>query len=179
MDFMTFLNSMGEIKKKKHSKKKSGSSKKRKVLEEECEKNGELEDICEITEEGSNDSDEEKVKGVVNSTIKEEASGDEEASNGSNGSGDSDDDEEGDEDSNESNDSDDDSQDSEDSDEDDEDEEDSDDDDDVINDKKLYNILNSFFVDENEVSIATSMSNISYELNKLNKNLSKLLKSKE
>jgi hypothetical protein len=176
MDFMTFLNSMGEIKKKKHSKKKSGSSKKRKVLEEECEKNGELEDICEITEEGSNDSDEEKVKGVVNSTIKEEASGDEEASNGSNGSGDSDDDEEGDEDSNESNDSDDDSQDSEDSDEDDE---DSDDDDDVINDKKLYNILNSFFVDENEVSIATSMSNISYELNKLNKNLSKLLKSKE
>ena len=169
---MTFLNSMGEIKKKKHSKKKSGSSKKRKVIEEECEKNGELEDICEITEEGSNDSDEEKVKGVVNSTIKEEASGE---------SGDSDDDEEGDEDSNESNDSDDDddSQDSEDSDEDDEDEEDSDDDDDVINDKKLYNILNSFFVDENEVSIATSMSNISYELNKLNKNLSKLLKSKE
>jgi hypothetical protein len=173
MDFMTFLNSMGEIKKKKHSKKKSGSSKKRKVLEEECEKNGELEDICEITEEGSNDSDEEKVKGVVNSTIKEEASGD------SNGSGDSDDDdEEGDEESNESNDSDEDD-DSEDSDEDDEDEEDSDDDDDVINDKKLYNILNSFFVDENEVSIATSMSNISYELNKLNKNLSKLLKSKE
>ena len=165
---MTFLNSMGEIKKKKHSKKKSGSSKKRKVLEEECEKNGELEDICEIKEEGSNDSDEEKVKGVVNSTIKEEASGD---------SGDSDDDdEEGDEDSNESEDDDDD--DSEDSDEDD-DEEDSDDDDDVINDKKLYNILNSFFVDENEVSIATSMSNISYELNKLNKNLSKLLKSKE
>lgn len=178
---MTFLNSMGEIKKKKHSKKKSGSSKKRKVLEEECEKNGELEDICEIKEEGSNDSDEEKVNCVVNGTIKEEASGDEEASNGSNGSGDSDDDEEGDEDSNESNDSDDDddSQDSEDSDEDDEDEEDSDDDDDVINDKKLYNILNSFFVDENEVSIATSMSNISYELNKLNKNLSKLLKSKE
>ena len=171
---MTFLNSMGEIKKKKHSKKKSGSSKKRKVLEEECEKNGELEDICEIKEEGSNDSDEEKVNCVVNGTIKEEASGDEEASNGSNGSGDSDDDEE----SNDSDD-DDDSQDSEDSDEDDEDEEDSDDDDDVINDKKLYNILNSFFVDENEVSIATSMSNISYELNKLNKNLSKLLKSKE
>lgn len=171
---MTFLNSMGEIKKKKHSKKKSGSSKKRKVLEEECEKNGELEDICEIKEEGSNDSDEEKVNGVVNSTIKEEASGD------SNGSGDSDDDEEGDEDSNDSNDSeDDDDDDSQDSDEDDEDEEDSDDDDDVINDKKLYNILNSFFVDENEVSIATSMSNISYELNKLNKNLSKLLKSKE
>ena len=174
---MTFLNSMGEIKKKKHSKKKSGSSKKRKVLEE-CEKNGELEDICEIKEEGSNDSDEEKVNCVVNGTIKEEASGDEEASNGSNGSGDSDDDEEGDEESNDSDD-DDDSQDSEDSDEDDEDEEDSDDDDDVINDKKLYNILNSFFVDENEVSIATSMSNISYELNKLNKNLSKLLKSKE
>ena len=172
---MTFLNSMGEIKKKKHSKKKSGSSKKRKVLEEECEKNGELEDICEIKEEGSNDSDEEKVNCVVNGTIKEEASGDEEASNGSNGSGDSDDDEEGDEESNDSDDDDD----SEDSDEDDEDEEDSDDDDDVINDKKLYNILNSFFVDENEVSIATSMSNISYELNKLNKNLSKLLKSKE
>jgi hypothetical protein len=178
MDFMTFLNSMGEIKKKKHSKKKSGTSKKRKVLEEECEKNGELEDICEITEEGSNDSDEEKVKGVVNSTIKEEASCDEE---GSNGSGDSDDDEEGDEESNDSNDSDDDddSQDSDEDDEDEEDSDDSDDDDDVINDKKLYNILNSFFVDENEVSIATSMSNISYELNKLNKNLSKLLKSKE
>jgi hypothetical protein len=35
----------------------------------------------------------------------------------------------------------------------------------------LYNVFNNFFTDEYGVSIATSLSNIAFELNKLNKNL--------
>ena len=50
---------------------------------------------------------------------------------------------------------------------------------DILTSEKLYNMLNTFFVDEYGVTIATSMSNISYELHNLNKNLSKLLKSKK
>ena len=75
-----------------------------------------------------------------------------------------------------------------DDDDDDEDEDDSDDDDsdsdedirdlDILTNEKLYAMLNTFFVDEYGVTIATSMSNISYELHNLNKNLGKLLKSK-
>ena len=67
--------------------------------------------------------------------------------------------------------------------EDDSDEDDSDDDEtrdlDILTNEKLYNMLNTLFVDEYGVTIATSMSNISYELHNLNKNLSKLLKSKK
>lgn len=71
-----------------------------------------------------------------------------------------------------------------DDDDDDEDDDDEDDDDevpdlDILTNEKLYNMLNTFFVDEYGVTIATSMSNISYELHNLNKNLSKLLKSKK
>jgi hypothetical protein len=49
---------------------------------------------------------------------------------------------------------------------------------DILTNEKLYAMLNTFFVDEYGVTIATSMSNISYELHNLNKNLGKLLKSK-
>ena len=77
----------------------------------------------------------------------------------------------------------DDDDDDEDDDEDDEDDDDDDDDEvpdlDILTNEKLYNMLNTFFVDEYGVTIATSMSNISYELHNLNKNLSKLLKSKK
>ena len=40
-----------------------------------------------------------------------------------------------------------------------------------MNSEDLYNIFNNFFADEYGVSIATSLSNIAFELNKLNKNL--------
>jgi len=66
------------------------------------------------------------------------------------------------------------------------DEDDSDEDDDEDNeedfdltDENLYNLFNSFFTDEYGVNVATSMSNIAYELHSLNKNLSKMLKDKE
>ena len=70
----------------------------------------------------------------------------------------------------------DDDEDDEDSDDDDEDEDE--DDDDMVN-ENLYNLFNNFFMDENGTSVATSMSNIAYELHYLNKNLSKMLKDKE
>ena len=66
-----------------------------------------------------------------------------------------------------------------DSDEDEDDDDDEGPDLDILTNEKLYNMLNTFFVDEYGVTIATSMSNISYELHNLNKNLSKLLKSKK
>ena len=57
---------------------------------------------------------------------------------------------------------------------------DEDDDEDFdLTDENLYNLFNSFFTDEYGVNVATSMSNISYELHNLNKNLSKMLKDKE
>jgi hypothetical protein len=56
--------------------------------------------------------------------------------------------------------------------------EDDDEDEDMV-DENLYNLLNNFFMDENGSSVATSMSNIAYELHYLNKNLSKMLKDKE
>ena len=60
------------------------------------------------------------------------------------------------------------------------DEDDEDDDEDFdLTDENLYNLFNSFFTDEYGVNVATSMSNISYELHNLNKNLSKMLKDKE
>lgn len=66
----------------------------------------------------------------------------------------------------------------EDSDEDDDDDDDEDDEEDMV-DENLYNLFNNFFMDENGSSVATSMSNIAYELHYLNKNLSKMLKDKE
>ena len=57
---------------------------------------------------------------------------------------------------------------------------DEDDDEDFdLTDENLYNLFNSFFTDEYGVNVATSMSNIAYELHNLNKNLSKMLKDKE
>ena len=65
-------------------------------------------------------------------------------------------------------------------DEDDEDDEDDDEDDEEEHEMELeegftsedlYNVFNNFFADEYGVSIATSLSNIAFELNKLNKNL--------
>lgn len=70
----------------------------------------------------------------------------------------------------------------EDSDDDEEDSDDEDDDEDEeedMVDENLYNLFNNFFMDENGSSVATSMSNIAYELHYLNKNLSKMLKDKE
>ena len=72
----------------------------------------------------------------------------------------------------------DDSDDSEDDDDDDDDEDDEDDDDDMVS-ENICNLLNTIFVDEDGLSVATSMSNIAYELHYLNKNLSKMLKDKE
>lgn len=65
-----------------------------------------------------------------------------------------------------------------DDDEDDSDEDDDDEEEDMV-DENLYNLFNNFFMDENGSSVATSMSNIAYELHYLNKNLSKMLKDKE
>tara|TARA_B000000475_G_scaffold169318_1_gene136184 strand:- start:1141 stop:1602 length:462 start_codon:yes stop_codon:yes gene_type:complete len=65
-----------------------------------------------------------------------------------------------------------------DEDSDDDDDEDEDEDEDMV-DENLYNLFNNFFMDENGSSVATSMSNIAYELHYLNKNLSKMLKDKE
>ena len=62
---------------------------------------------------------------------------------------------------------------------DDDDDEDEDDDEDGCEDENLYNLLKNFFMDENGLSVATSMSNIAYELHYLNKNLSKMHKDKE
>ena len=76
-----------------------------------------------------------------------------------------------------------------DSDEDDEDDDEDEDDEDGDGDEddydmdemneNLYNMLNEFLADEYGVSVATSMSNIAFELHSLNKNISKLLKDKE
>lgn len=55
--------------------------------------------------------------------------------------------------------------------EDDEDDEEEEDDD--IQDMSLYHILNNFLVDEENTSVATSLSNIAKELHKLNKNIKK------
>jgi len=65
-----------------------------------------------------------------------------------------------------------------DDDEDDSDDDDDDEEEDMV-DENLYNLFNNFFMDENGSSVATSMSNIAYELHYLNKNLSKMLKDKE
>lgn len=69
-------------------------------------------------------------------------------------------------------------EDSDDDDEDSDDDDDEDEDEDMV-DENLYNLFNNFFMDENGSSVATSMSNIAYELHYLNKNLSKMLKDKE
>lgn len=61
----------------------------------------------------------------------------------------------------------------------DEDEDDDEDEEEDMVDENLYNLFNNFFMDENGSSVATSMSNIAYELHYLNKNLSKMLKDKE
>ena len=62
--------------------------------------------------------------------------------------------------------------------EDDSEDDDDDDDDDMVS-ENICNLLNTIFVDEDGLSVATSMSNIAYELHYLNKNLSKMLKDKE
>ena len=70
-------------------------------------------------------------------------------------------------------------EDSDDDEEDSDDDDDNDDDDDDMVSETMCNMLNTIFVDEDGVSVATSMSNIAYELHYLNKNLSKMLKDKE
>ena len=68
--------------------------------------------------------------------------------------------------------------DSDDSDDSKDDDDDDEDDDDMVS-ENICNLLNTIFIDEDGLSVATSMSNIAYELHYLNKNLSKMLKDKE
>ena len=164
MDFMSFINSMNKMNKsdKKKKKAKKGVIKECKISDdsENVAVNKDISDCCEIKEETDEDTDN-SCEDSENKKLKKCCKED-------------DDDE------------DDDDEDEEDEDEDDDDEDDDDEDDDedikdldILTSEKLYNMLNTFFVDEYGVTIATSMSNISYELHNLNKNLSKLLKSKK
>ena len=157
MDFMSFINSMNKMNKSDKKKKKA---KKRVIKEckisddsENVAVNKDISDCCEIKEETDEDTDN-SCEDSENKKLKKCCEDDDD---------DKDDDDE---------------------DDDDEDEDDDDDDEDIkdldiLTSEKLYNMLNTFFVDEYGVTIATSMSNISYELHNLNKNLSKLLKSKK
>jgi len=89
---------------------------------------------------------------------------------------DDDDDDEDDEDEEDEEDDEDDEDDDEDDEDDDEDDEDDEEDEEEYAGEQgltaddLYNVFNNFFTDEYGVSIATSLSNIAFELNKLNKN---------
>jgi len=89
---------------------------------------------------------------------------------------DDDEDEDEEEDDDEDDDEDEDDEHDDDEDEDDDDDDDEDDDEDItqmIEDMSLYHILNTFLVDDNNVSIAKSLSNIANELSKLNETLAK------
>ena len=54
-----------------------------------------------------------------------------------------------------------------------------DDEDDMCYQSDISEVLSNYFSDEYGVNVATSMSNIAFELHQLNKNISKLLKDKE
>ena len=168
IDIMSFLQSMsnmqGGIPKPKKSKKKNARctiKEEDNVYIKECEEDGEEETV--EGEEGDAAKSKKKTKDVIKNVDKVEE--------------DEEDDDEEEEDEEE-----DDEEDDDDDDEDEEEEEEEDEDDDEedeegneagagMNSEDLYNIFNNFFTDEYGVSIATSLSNIAFELNKLNKNL--------
>lgn len=64
-------------------------------------------------------------------------------------------------------------------DDDDDDDDDDDEEDDMCYQSDISEVLSNYFSDEYGVNVATSMSNIAFELHQLNKNISKLLKDKE
>jgi len=153
VDFMTFINKMNKISKKK--------SKSVVIKEEENSDNVDENEIVtnkDIGEEDSETKDMSDKKSESTSTEEDED--------------DDDDDDDEDEDEDEDDDDEDDDEDDDDDDEDDDD----DDDNNNLTEDKLYNLLNTFFIDEYGVTVATSMSNIAYELHKLNSNIGKYLK---
>jgi hypothetical protein len=171
IDIMSFLSSMQNMQSmqsmQKVSKPKKNKKSTRCTIKEEDNVY-----IKECTEEGCEDGEECEagakvsdktlkgngaIKNVEN--IKEEDDEDE-------------DDEDEDDDEDDEDDEDDDEDDEDEEDDEDDDEEDDEEDCDVgMSSEDLYNIFNNFFADEYGVSIATSLSNIAFELNKLNKNL--------
>ena len=184
MDFMSFINSMNKMNKsdKKKKKAKKGVIKECKISDdsENVAVNKDISDCCEIKEETDEDTDN-SCEDSENKKLKKCCKEDDDDEDDD----DEDDDDEDEEDEDDDDDDEDDDDEDEDEDEDDDEDDDDDDDDedikdlDILTSEKLYNMLNTFFVDEYGVTIATSMSNISYELHNLNKNLSKLLKSKK
>jgi TATA-binding protein-associated factor Taf7 len=146
VDFMTFINKMNKISKKK--------SKGIVIKEEENSDSVDENEIVTNKDIGEEDSETKDM-----SDKKSESTSTEE---------DADEDDEDDEDEDDDDDDDDDDE--------DDDEDDDDDDDNNLTEDKLYNLLNTFFIDEYGVTVATSMSNIAYELHKLNSNIGKYLK---
>ena len=168
IDIMSFLNSMQNMQRMERGKssKKSKKSSRCTIKEEdnvyinECDEN---EKITKKDTDEEQDGDNEVIKNIEKVEEVEDDDEDDE--------GDDEDDEDDDED-----DEDDDEDEDEDDDEDDEDDEDEEDEEDAgveegFTSEDLYNVFNNFFADEYGVSIATSLSNIAFELNKLNKNL--------
>ena len=168
IDIMSFLNSMQSMQSMQRTKssKKSKKSSRCTIKEEdnvyinECDEN---EKITKKDTDEEQDGDNEVIKNIEKVEEVEDDDEDDE--------GDDEDDEDDDED-----DEDDDEDEDEDDDEDDEDDEDEEDEEDAgveegFTSEDLYNVFNNFFADEYGVSIATSLSNIAFELNKLNKNL--------
>lgn len=177
IDIMSFLSSMQNMQSmQKVSKPKKNKKSTRCTIKEEDNVY-----IKECTEEGCEDGEEceagakvsdktLKGDGVIKNVenIKEDEEDDEDDDDEDEDDEDDDDEDEDDEDDEDEEDEDDED---EDDDEEDEDEEDEEDCDVGMSSEDLYNIFNNFFADEYGVSIATSLSNIAFELNKLNKNL--------
>ena len=173
IDIMSFLNSMQSMQSMQRTKssKKSKKSSRCTIKEEdnvyinECDEN---EKITKKDTDEEQDGDNEVIKNIEKVEEVDEDDEDDE---------DDDEDDEDDEDDDEDDeDEDDEDDDDEEDDEDDEDEEDDDEEEDAgveegFTSEDLYNVFNNFFADEYGVSIATSLSNIAFELNKLNKNL--------
>jgi hypothetical protein len=165
IDIMSFLNSMQSMQKGSKIKKKSSGRSGRSTIKEEDSVS--INECCE-DEESSSKNDVEKK--LVNKNIEDVAEEDEEDEEDDEDEEDEDDeeDEEDDEDD-EDDEEDDDGEEDEDEDEDEDDEEDEEGG--GLTSEDLYTIFSNFFADEYGVSIATSLSNIAFELNKLNKNL--------
>ena len=166
IDIMSFLNSMQSMQSMQRTKssKKSKKSSRCTIKEEdnvyinECDEN---EKITKKDTDEEQDGDNEVIKNIEKV---EEVDEDDE------------DDEDDEEDDDDEDDEDEDDEDDDDDDEDDDEEDDEDDEEDAgveegFTSEDLYNVFNNFFADEYGVSIATSLSNIAFELNKLNKNL--------
>ena len=164
IDIMSFLNSMQSMQSMQRTKssKKSKKSSRCTIKEEdnvyinECDEN---EKITKKDTDEEQDGDNEVIKNIekVEEVDEDDDEDDEE-----------DDDDEDDEDDDED---DDDEEDEEDDEEDEEDDEEDAGVEEGFTSEDLYNVFNNFFADEYGVSIATSLSNIAFELNKLNKNL--------